>query len=314
MLAPRARLIRDRISALKVQGAEGVARAALEALSIHAQASEAKGRDAFLADLSSAVRELWSARPTEPALRNALRYVYMKARGSPSKAVPALKKLVAAEARGYWERSGRMKDVIARYGARLVPEEARVLVHCHSSTVVRALKLAFDAGKNPHVFCTESRPLYQGRTTAKELAAHGLKVTMFVDGAAHMVLSQMRDTDLVMVGADAITSEGDLVNKIGTAMIAHAAYDHEKRLYSCTATHKFDPLTLFGWAEPIEERPPEEVASPREFKGVDIYNPAFDITPAKLVTAYVTELGVLPPQALLSRVWKEFQLGSGEGV
>jgi len=314
MLAPRAQRIYENIKALRVQGAENVARAAVDALAIHAQASKAVKRELFLADLAFGVKHLWASRPTEPALRNALRYVYVRARASPSTSVSALKNLVQKEARGYRERTDQVKKKIGTYGARLVPEDARVLVHCHSSTVMRVLKQAHDDGKKPHVFCTESRPLYQGHLTAKELSGYGLKVTMFVDGASHLVLSQMRDTDLVLVGADAVTSEGDLVNKVGTAMVAHAAYDHEKRFYSCTATHKFDPLTLFGWPEPIEERPAAEVASPKEFPKVDLFNPAFDLTPAKLVTAYVTEIGVLPPQGLVGRVWDQLGLGEEQEV
>lgn len=314
MHSPRSEKIRQDIVRLRIQGAETVARSALEALNIEAQASRSPSREAFLRDVSSAVKELWHARPTEPALRNSLRYVFVKVTQNKSKDPAVLKRLIAAEAKGYAARVDVGKEKIARYGSRLIPEDARVLVHCHSSTVMRILKRAHDEGKAPHVFCTESRPLYQGHITAKELSKHGLKVTMFVDGATHLVLSQMRDTDLVLVGADAITSQGDLVNKVGTSMIAHAAFDHEKRFYSCTATHKFDPMTLFGWPEPIELRDPAEVASPKEFKGVELYNPAFDLTPARLVTGYVTELGILPPAGLVAGVSMELRLDREDDV
>jgi ribose 1,5-bisphosphate isomerase len=310
MLSPAAQKTLAGVRALRIQGAENVARACVDALALHAQASKARTREAFLEDLAAGVRELWAARPTEPALRNALRYLFVRARANPATSVGELKKVVADEAKGYRARTARVKEGIARYGARLVPKDASVLVHCHSSTLMRVLKRAHDEGRSPRVLCTESRPLYQGHVTARELSSYGLKVTMFVDGAAHLVLSRMRDTDLVMVGADAVTAQGDLVNKVGTAMVAHAAYDHEKRFYSCTASHKFDPQTLFGWEEPIEERAPGEVADPKAFKGVKLFNPAFDLTPARLVTAYVTELGVLPPQSLVSRALEK--LGAEE--
>ncbi|MEW5955359.1 MAG: ribose 1,5-bisphosphate isomerase, partial [Candidatus Micrarchaeota archaeon] len=139
--------------------------------------------------------------------------------------------------------------------------------------------------------------------------------TLIVDSAARLVLTRfMRDSDVVMVGADAITSEGDLVNKIGTSQIALAAFEHEKHVYSCTGTHKFDPLTLWGAEEPIEERNAAEVAVPADLRlkkflrPLKVFNPAFDLTEARYVNAFVTELGVLPPQSLVMAVWKELGL------
>lgn len=314
MLNPgSAAIVRD-IKALRIQGAENVARAGLTALALQAQHSTSATPAAFLHEMAETVRELWTARPTEPALRNALRYVFLYARKQNAKSVPVLSRAVAQAVERYQVHADQVKASIGQYGERLIPEEGRILVHCHSSTVTRAIKRAFDAGKNPHVFCTESRPLYQGHITARELSQYGVKVTMCVDGAVHLVLSQLKDTDLVMVGADAITAQGDLVNKIGTAMIAHAAFDHEKRFYALTGSHKFDPQTLFGWSEPIEQRPPQEVADPKKFPGVEIYNPAFDLTPARFLTAYVTEWGVLPPQGLVARASREMAETTTEGV
>jgi translation initiation factor 2B subunit (eIF-2B alpha/beta/delta family) len=162
--------------------------------------------------------------------------------------------------------------------------------------------------------------LFQGRKSAAELSAHGLRVRLAVDSAMVSVLREMKDGDCVLVGCDAITAEGDLVNKIGTAPLALAASEYDKKFYSATGTHKFDPLTLWGASEPIEQRAAREVLSEREaakhkinLRRVEIINPAFDFVDAKLVTAYVTELGVVPPQSLLATVWREFGLDKKEG-
>ncbi len=307
------RVWRD-VKNLEVQGAEAVAIAAVDALSAEMQAFRGATRE-FPKHLLETIDFLKSARPTEPALRNALRFIALQAVKSKARDVGELKLLVAQEARDYHSRSLATKLKIAEYGARLVPRRGNVLLHCHSSTVMRILKRAFDGGKRPVVTCLETRPLFQGRKSAAELSAHGLKVRLAVDSAMVSVLKEMKDDDCVLVGCDAITAEGDLVNKIGTAPLALAAAEYEKKFYSATGTHKFDPLTLWGATEPIEQRAASEVLSAREAakiginpRKVGVLNPAFDLVDAKFVTAYVTELGVIPPQSLLATVWKEFGL------
>lgn len=306
----------SRIRALKIQGAENVARAAVKALAAEARASKAGNKREFVAGLQKTGVLLKAARPTEPALRNALRFVVARVLYSDEESVAGLKALVAQQARDYEKESLQVKLKIAEYGARIVPKKANVLIHCHSSTVMRVLKKAFDSGKNPHVYCCEARPLYQGRISAAELSSYGLKVTLTIDNAVNTVLGKMSDEDVVFVGADAITSSGDLVNKTGTSGLAVLAREHDKRFYCCTGTHKFDPLTLWGADEPIEERGPEEVLSKAEAKRFNInpkklkiINPAFDLTPARYIKAFVTEHGVIPPASLLGVVWKEYGLG-----
>jgi len=216
-----------------------------------------------------------------------------------------LKKLMANEEKEYLVNVERNAKRIAEFGAKEIPKDAIVLVHCHSSTLMGILKRAYDLDKKIKVICTETRPKYQGHITAKELSEYGLDVTMIVDSAAESV---MHKVDLVMVGADAITSKGDLINKIGTAGIAHLAYSHDIKVYSAAELHKYDPLTLWGEMERIEERDAKEIADQKEFPKVTISNPAFDLTPAKFISAYVTELGVVAPQSLLTLAMKEFSV------
>ncbi len=297
-----------RVKNLEIQGAEAVARKMVEALAAEMAAADVDSREDFFRKMKKTAALLASARPTEPALRNAMRLMLFRARKNPSVDVKELKKVVGREAKQFEKTAAENKKKIALYGSRLIPASASVLVHCHSSTLVAVLKKAFDDGKEIHVYCTETRPKYQGRITAGELSACGIKTTIIVDSAANYVLSRMRDTDLVMFGADAITATGDLVNKVGTSLIAAAANGHGISVYSCAATHKYDPLTLYGVPELIELRPREEVVERKlkQLRRVDVLNPAFDLTPAKHVTGYVTEIGVLPPQALATAVWKEY--------
>jgi ribose 1,5-bisphosphate isomerase len=308
-----------KIKNLKIQGAWGIALAGVKALADEMNASDAEDRKEFLKQMLDTIMVFKRVRDTEPALRNALRFIFANARKSRERDVDELKRLVSREAKDYEQNSLRVKLKIAEYGARLIPHGANVLIHCHSSTLMRVLKRAHDEGKKPVVFCTETRPLYQGRISAKELSDYGIKTRLVVDSASGYALRQLRDTDLVMVGADAITSEGDLVNKVGTSLIALAAHHYDKKLYSCTGTHKFDPLTLWGVPEPIEQRPWQEVLSAKEEKELKmrkknfcVLNPAFDLTDSEHVSAYVTEIGVIPPQGLLSAVWKEFNLSEEE--
>ena len=313
MLASTRKTIAD-VKALRIQGAEKVAVKSVEALAREAQASKARDRNAFIKELRAAAGALKETRPTEPALRNSIRFLLATVQKSGCKDTGELKEIARETARDYLEKSLETKLKIAKYGAKLVPDGGSVLLHCHSSTVMRILKKAHDDGKHFQAYCLEARPLYQGRVSAAELSSYGVKTTLCVDSCGQTVLSKMTDADAVLVGADAVTAEGDLVNKIGTAGLAILADQHDKRFYSCTGTHKFDPLTLWGESEPIEERPPDEVldkAAKRKwgFKRMPrILNPAFDLTPGRLVTGFVTELGVVPPQSLVGLLWKEYGL------
>jgi ribose 1,5-bisphosphate isomerase len=309
---PKAEQIFRDIRDLKVQGAQNVADAAIEALLAETRSYKAKDRLDFLEHMRSTMLWLKWSRPTEPALRNALRFIFARTRASKKASASELVSLVEREAAAYRKNVAETRERISRYGARLIPQDATVLTHCHSGSVVGVIKAAFDQGKNPSVICTETRPLYQGRITAKQLSEHGIKTTFIVDNASNYMLTKMRDTDVVLVGADAVTSAGDLINKIGTSLIAIAAFEHGKRFYSCTGTHKYDPVTLWGEQEPIEQRSPDEVISKAEMPNVEILNPAFDLTLARYLTAYVTEFGVIPPQGLTTTVWQELGLEKEE--
>lgn len=289
------------VKALKVQGAENVVASSLDALSNEMQRFKAHSRSDFASHLRDAVMQLKQTRPTEPALRNSLRFVLSNALKEKNATPQKLKSVIAGLAGNYLQKSTESKEKIAAYGANLVPRKGVVLTICHSGTVMRALKKAF-LKKKFEVTCLETRPLFQGRASAKELSSYGIPTTLMVDSS---VSHAMREADVVFVGADAITASGDLVNKVGTDMVARVARDYEVPLYSLTGLHKFDLVTMWGEAEPIEHRDESEVLDDKARKQLKmtshhltVKNPAFDLVDHKLVEAYVTEYGVVPPQGL----------------
>jgi ribose 1,5-bisphosphate isomerase len=287
-----------KIKRLEIQSSSSVTKNGLKSLAESIQKSKAKSLDELLEEVETKSRLLASARATEPALRNGLKALkgYVATASSPAE----VKRLTAESVDSYIGRMEEAEERIAKIGEKRVTEGSTIMTHCHSRTVVAILKKAAASGKKFDVICTETRPRFQGRTTAKELLAAGIPTTMIVDSAARSV---MNDVDLVMFGADAVTSDGFLVNKIGTSLIALAA--KEARTMTCAAceTFKFDPDTLAGVREPIEERDPKEVWD-KPPKKLRIRNPAFDFTPPSLIDFVICEEGVISIQEA-SRIMKE---------
>jgi ribose 1,5-bisphosphate isomerase len=258
------------IKEVKIQGAESVAKAAVRAL-------------AFKHDKSS-VKKLISLRPTEPALRNSIKYVLQNYN---------VKKGIQ-EVVNHFEFNHKK---INSFGADLIKNGMTVFTHCHSATVVRILKEAKRQGKKFSVICTETRPLFQGRKTAAELAKAKIPVTMIVDSASRLALKQ---ADLMLLGADAITSTR-IYNKIGSELFATIANKFEVPIYICTNSWKFDSQS----SEEIEERPSKEIWLEAP-KGVKIYNPAFEKINPNLIEAVISELGILNFNSFVSQVKKTY--------
>ncbi len=275
-----------RIRQLRIQGAINIAIAGVEAVAASLSRNPAA--------LGENMKLLESARATEPALRNSFSMIrQVMKKGGNGKAVCAR---ILFHLRG-------SRQPIASCGAGLVKNRMTVLTHCHSSTAVAILRQARGNGRRFRVYSTETRPRFQGRTTASELSELGIPTTMIVDSAANFF---MHEAGLFLVGCDAINYKGDLFNKIGTSMIALSAREHKVPLYSATSLFKFDPATRKR-PEPIEEREPSEVAMQQHFPKVKIRNPAFDKTPAKFVKGYITEAGIVRPRDVEKKAKKFFK-------
>jgi methylthioribose-1-phosphate isomerase len=209
-----------------------------------------------------------------------------------------------AEATAILEEDRTMCRAIGELGAELIPDGARVLTHCNAGalatggigTALAAIYVAHERGKRIHVFADETRPLLQGsRLTAWELSRAGVPVSLLVDGAAASLMAQ-RKVDICIVGADRIVANGDVANKVGTYALAIVARRHGIPFYVAAPTSTFDPSTARGEDIHIEQRGSDEVragfGSRTAPPNVDVYNPAFDVTPAELITAIVSDRAV----------------------
>ena len=210
-----------------------------------------------------------------------------------------------AEAIAIFEEDLAANRAMGRHGAALIPKAARILTYCNTGalatsghgTALGVVRTAFQRDKTISVIACETRPYLQGaRLTAWECVQEGIPCTLITDNMAGHLMSK-GEVDLVIVGADRIAANGDAANKIGTYMVAVLARRHRLPFYVAAPTSTFDPSIADGSAIPIEERPAQEVTGYRGLRwapeGVKVRNPAFDVTPAELVTGIVCEKGVI---------------------
>jgi ribose 1,5-bisphosphate isomerase len=292
----------DRIRRLEVQGARNVAITAIKAIEAGAKRSKARGKEAFLNELSDAKEVLFASRETEPLMRNAIRHTVHAVEKSDEESVRELVSVVSQVSSQFLESLERSKEKIAAVGSKRISNSSKVLTHCHSSTVTNMLLRAKLEGKSFEVFCTESRPVFQGRITAKEMLDAGIETTLIVDSAVRYF---MNEVDLVVVGADAITSEGNVINKIGTSMVALAAKEARTPFYVVSELLKFDPVTIHGDYERIEERSPREVWEGAP-SGLIIRNPAFDVTRREFIHGIICEEGIISPHSISELISRKY--------
>ncbi|MEM3609788.1 MAG: S-methyl-5-thioribose-1-phosphate isomerase [Candidatus Anstonellales archaeon] len=282
-----------KIKELKIQGARKVAKAALDCFQIQVTTSKAKTSEELYSELVELADLLSETRPTEPMLRNILRQILSNYNSKLD--IRAAKKSFLESINKFFEINERNLQKIAHFGSQLISDDMTVLTHCHSNTVMAILKNARNLDKKFKVICTETRPVGQGYITAEELSSHGIATTLIVDSAISMYAKKV---DICFVGADAITVTGDLINKIGTRLVAEICKVYSIPFYSATELYKYDPITRFGIIEKIEFRDKKEIIGNKKVK-YNVENPAFDVTNADYIKAYITEKGVFSPQLLM---------------
>jgi ribose 1,5-bisphosphate isomerase len=292
----------DRLRRLDVQGARNVAITAITAIEEGAKESKAKRKDTFLKELSDAKRILFASRETEPLMRNAVRHVIHAVESSEKGTVKELVDVILQVSKQFLEGLELSKGKIAAIGSKRISNRSKILTHCHSSTVTNLLRRAKKDGKSFEVVCTESRPVFQGRITAEEMVDAGIKTTLIVDSAVRYF---MNEVNLVVVGADALTSEGNVINKIGTSMVALAAKEARTPFYVVSELLKFDPMTVHGAYEMIEERSPNEVWD-NPPPGLIIRNPAFDVTRRDFIHGIICEEGIVSPHTIGELVGRKY--------
>ena len=244
------------IKEVKIQGATNIAKAGVKALNYK--------RD------KASIKKLLSLRPTEPCLKNAINH--------------ALKHGTKA-ALNYLTKS---EKAITLYGKHLLPSNSRIFTHCHSSSVIKILKTK----KGLTVYNTETRPLFQGRITSRELSKNKIKNIHFIDSAMRLAI---KECHFILLGADAITKH-KIYNKIGSELVAETAHLHKKPLYICSHSWKYSST------EPkLENRPTNEVWK-NPPKHTKILNPAFEKINPKLITGIISELGILTHKQFIKKL------------
>ncbi|MEM4721065.1 MAG: ribose 1,5-bisphosphate isomerase [Candidatus Methanomethylicaceae archaeon] len=299
---------------MRIRGAAQIGRAAAEGLSIAAINIRADSPQEYMDQLDGAYKLLLNTRPTAVSLPNALRYVMHRVKTAFKRGmdVDELRALTIRAAEDFKRSSQEAVRRISDIGAKRIRNGDLIMTHCNSSVAISILKEAKRQGKEFRVIATETRPRFQGRLTAKALSEAEIPVTLIVDSAARYFMPKV---DKVIVGADVVTANGAVVNKIGTSQIALAAKEARVRVFVGAETYKFSPSTVLGELVEIEERPPEEVIPPEELlqmKGVTVANPAFDVTPPEFIDIIITERGIIPPQASVLILMEEFGWTIGE--
>jgi ribose 1,5-bisphosphate isomerase len=292
-----------KIRLLEVQGARNVAIAAIEAIKTFAKETKAKNKKEFLKELLEAKEILFISRETEPLMRNAVRWIISQVERSGKETVKELVRIVSSASRQFLKDLEDSKERIAEIGSRRIRGDSVIFTHCHSSTVTYLLKKTKEKGKSFEIICTETRPVFQGRITAKEMLELGVNTTLIVDSAARFFMNQ---ADFVIVGADAITSEGNVINKIGTSLIALAAHEARTPFYVVSELLKFDPVTMYGDYEKIEERSPNEIWK-NVPKNLIIRNPAFDVTRRDFIHGIICEEGIISPHSIIEVMRRKHQ-------
>lgn len=293
------KLVREGAEDIRTMRVRGATKLALHAARVLTRAAELEGEEVEERDIQDAAVILLHSRPTAISLSNALRYMLDSASGTEgARLVEALK-----DALGRLERFiERSQSMIERAGEGLfdAARPAVIMTHCNSQTAIGVIRRGWELKGVKKVFSMEARPRYQGRITARQLSSYGIETCMIVDSACNYFMQQV---DLVVVGADTVFQDGDLVNKIGTSTLALVAKERGVPLYSAASLLKMAPPGFSKKDLVIEMRPGDELVPPEEFPGVNILNPAFDLTPSSHVAGYITEWGILRPEEVEGKVF-----------
>ena len=293
---------------LQVRGAPAIGVAAAFGLYISAMKIESNDHDEFFNCVHEAKEYLNSARPTAVNLSWALNRMEKVISDNPDKSVSELKKLLKSEAIAIKSEDSEMCRKIGEHGLTLIKNGDGILTHCNAGqlatskygTALAPIHLGRERGMNFHVFCDETRPLLQGaRLTAFELTADGVDTTLICDNMASQVMKNGW-INAVFVGCDRVAANGDACNKIGTSGVAVLAKYYKIPFYVFTPTSTIDMSIENGDKIIIEQRPSNEVTETWYKKrmapeDVKVYNPAFDVTDHELITAIITEHGIIRP-------------------
>ena len=306
--------VADAIRSLKVRGAPAIGVTAAMGVALGAQAITATGYEAFAKDMHSICDHLAETRPTAVNLFWAIERMKRLLASVRTQPITFIKAALLQESQVILEEDVNLCKAMGRHGAKLIASDQTILTHCNAGALATAgygtalgvIRAAWGEGKHIHVIADETRPVLQGaRLTAWVLMQDKIPVTLITDNMAGSLMQQGR-IHLCIVGADRIAANGDVANKIGTYSVAVLAKAHGIPFYVAAPYSTIDLNTKTGRDIPIEQRNPIEVTTihgshPVAPTGVVVYNPAFDVTPAELITGIITERGVFKPNELAAR-------------
>jgi methylthioribose-1-phosphate isomerase len=314
--------VAEAIRNMTVRGAPAIGAAAAFGLALAARESKAPDAAGLLSDLETAAKYLKASRPTAGNLAWAVERVMrvLREAWSVEGGADVVRKAILAEAQRIADEDVKINKRMAAHGAVLIDDGDTIIHHCNTGalatvdwgTALGVIRMAYEQGKRVHVLVDETRPRLQGaRLTAWELEQYGIPYEIICDNMVGHFL-RTGQVQKVLFGADRVAANGDVANKIGTYMLALAAHDNSVPVYSVAPTSTIDLSLADGSLIPIEERDADEVLG-IQFKGERVApvnakarNPAFDVTPNRLITAIVTENGIVYPpfEVNLARVIK----------
>ena len=304
------RTFQDVITAIRemaIRGAPAIGVAASMGLALGARTIRTENYEAFKGEFLDIARQMQLARPTAANLRWAVEKMLGIVEKMNHATVEEIKEALKKESHIILKTDIAINKKIGQNGQSLIPYNTTILTHCNAGalatggygTALGVIRAAHEVGKDVHVIIDETRPLLQGlRLTAFELLEENIPATVIVDSAAGYLMRK-KAIDLVITGADRIASNGDTANKIGSYQLAVLAKENNIPFYVAAPVSTFDPDLTNGDMIPIEERDPKEVTSFNDHmlgpSGIDALNPAFDITPARYISAIITERRILTP-------------------
>ncbi len=319
-----ARSYKDIIRAIEnmvIRGAPAIGIAGAMAIALGAYSIKTRSYDTFFKRITEIAEEILSTRPTAVNLRWAIERMIRVVNRMRGKPVFEIKEVLREESQKILEEDIEINRRIGKNGEKLIPDGATILTHCNAGslatggygTALGVIRAAHEAGKKIKVIADETRPWLQGlRLTVFELMQDGIPVKVIVDSAAGYLMKEGK-IDLVITGADRIAANGDTANKIGTYQLAVLAKENNIPFYVAAPTSTIDPNTKDGSMIPIEYRSADEILKidGRQIgpKDAEALNPVFDITPARYITAIITEKGIIKEPYKKENILKEESYG-----
>ncbi len=302
------RKVAQDIISLTIQGATNIAIEGVKAVVDYGNTLPSTlPENEFISKVREAEQIIRKTRPTEPAMQNGLKLLEYELKKNLGNGTEEMQVAISKAADYYISLLKSTKQQIINYGASLIQDGYTVMTHCHSSLSSETIIKAFKDGKEIRAIATETRPRYQGRKTAMELCNAGVPTTQVVDSAMRWVMRKM-NVDIVIIGMDAVTSLGTVINKIGSRLLALAAKEADVPFFVSGSLLKFDSDTMFGKRTEIEERGIIEITkdwnNPPE--NLTILNPAFESVSRDYIDGLITEQGIFAPELVYKLVKEKY--------